>query len=214
MTTEVKKPPVFLYAFAEFENLKNAIVAYAETHVPKQYLLNDPVVRKDPIERDPHVTVFFKVPSRAPSQRLKAQFARRNPFDLQFGEAKVFEIKDKRFDDGTLHSYDVVYIEVLDNERRQLTELHSLIGEDFETKSEHGEVYTPHVTVCYQKPGTGKETAEHINTFGYIVCDSLRFTSVHFKEFRTDDKSVKYTLSLSGKAPAIACKLPPEAHFV
>jgi len=206
-TKELQKP-VFLYAYAKFEEVSKAIIDYAENHIPAVYLLRDEAVRKDPIERDSHVTVFFKTPDREPSQHLREQCLAHGPFDLWLGDAHCFEIRDKMFDDGSKHSFDVVHIQVADAAPDfKLKKLHDLFGADYKAKSEH-ETFEPHLTIAYVKPDTGKEVVEHLNNFKFLAKQKLHFDQIHLKEFR-GKPGVKYTVSLKEVVPAAPVRKTP-----
>lgn len=183
-----------LYAFAQVPELAQLIVDFADLVIPKEWLLQDEAVKKDPVERDTHVTLFFGLPKQEPSAELKKALLDLGSFEVQLGELSKFECRDKVFEDGTKHSFDVAYIAVVDPSGK-LQKLHDLLGADFKAKDEH-EKYTPHLTIAYLKPGQGQAVVERGTKLGFFRDKGFKIDKVLFRQFRSLDKSVLVTLKL------------------
>lgn len=188
-----------LYAFTPFTGASKLITHFAETCIPRQHLLQDKTVKEDPIERDTHITVFFRLENKAPSAELIAACKKLGPFSVKLGDLKVFQQRDKVFDDGSKHSYDVVVIDVVDPSGKMHL-LHRLWGDAYgisaEREAKTDYVYHPHLTIAYQVAGTGEDTVERAKLMGLFTGTEIVFTKVLVKEFR-GDKDIKYTVELS-----------------
>jgi len=181
---EEAKKPIFYYAYAPLTQLGKKIVDFATEKINPDHLLDDKDVHPDPIERDTHITVFFKLPHKNVSEELLEQAALLGPINFRLGGLGVFETRDKKFDDGSVHSFDVVYIKVNDT-NEELKNLHALFGESFGVPASEEEYpYKPHLTVAYQVKGTGKATVELAEKLGLFKNTVTGFSEVKIKQFR------------------------------
>lgn len=186
---EVKKPTL-LYAYAPFPHLSESLVRFATEHLPKEHLLQDELVRKDPIERDSHITIAFGLPDREPSQALHEQCHAVGQFTVELGDLRVFEQRDKVFGD-VKRSYDVVVIDVIDK-RGHLKKLHQLWSEDYGHPKDEYEFHA-HFTISYQVAGTGAHTVSTARSLGLFKGQTVVCNEIRVKEFR-GKKDAKYVV--------------------
>lgn len=185
----------FNYAYSAFPKISDKIVKFATEHIPKEHLLNDVAVRTDSIERDSHITVIFKIEDRMPSEWLFNECRKLGVFSVELGDVHVFEQREKKFDDGSKHSYDVVVVDVQDTEGKML-KLHKLWAQEYGIDlNKEDYPYKPHLTISYQVAGTGTKTAETAKGLGLFKGQKLEFSMIVVKEFR-GSKIPKYFVSL------------------
>jgi hypothetical protein len=110
-----------------------------------------------PYETHVHVTVAYDVPEL--SWVLGEKLVPCSSFSVALENAGVFKVRDKVFDDGTKHSYDVLYMKVKTNP--SLIVIHDLVIGETKTKDPHGE-YKPHVTLAYLGVDRGDAYADKL----------------------------------------------------
>jgi 2'-5' RNA ligase len=205
MATEAKTEPrkTKLYAYLPIAPLAASISKFAEEYIPKECLLKDKQVRTDPIERDSHITVFFGLENKEPSQDLIEACKRLGSITIKLDKLKVFEVRDKVFDDGSKHSFDVLVYDILDDYGK-LPILHRLWGDAYgiseEEEAKKDYPYHPHLTIAYLESGRGAPLAS-VLTIQRCFPESDRsswwiLNKVHVKEFKG---SVKYHVPLGSE---------------
>jgi 2'-5' RNA ligase len=203
MATEAKTEPrkTKLYAYLPIAPLAASISKFAEEYIPKECLLKDKQVRADPIERDSHITVFFGLENKEPSQSLIEACERLGSIAISLDKFRVFEQRDKVFDDGSKHSFDVLVYDITD-EYGKLAILHRLWGDAYgisaEEEAKKDYPYHPHLTVAYLEPGMGAVVAKiaQENYPEVNRCSWWILNKVHVKEFKG---SVKYHVPLGSE---------------
>lgn len=111
---------------------------------------------------------------------------------MELGAAKFWERRDVVFD-GKAHSYDVLYVPVLDSSGH-LKKLHDLLGAEYKVKWQHAD-YNSHLTLAYVKAGSGEELSKKLSstTHGYVgepettefeMDRTIWLDALHFKKFR------------------------------
>lgn len=138
---------------------------------------------KDPIERKHHVTLHIFLPG-PPDEALTKKLKEQKPVCLRLKGTGCFENK----------SQDVFFVRVEVDDK--LLGLHKLLVDEYK-KPWPRESYTPHVTLAFLKPGTGKK---YLKT---IECETISFAmQMEFHQHAgpaKDAKSINVVVKLEGK---------------
>lgn len=134
---------------------------------------------KDPIERNPHVTLHVMLPH-LPGKELQAKICKFKQFPVKLDGVGYFENKES----------DVLYIKVVVSE--ELKALHDLLVAEYKQPWQHKE-YTPHVTLAFTKKSKAREYAEKILTATMI----LRAEKVVFEQHASASKDKADVLALA-----------------
>ena len=142
---------------------------------------------KDPIERNPHISLHVQLPS-LPSLALQAKIQSFSVFQVVLNGVGCFENKDK----------DVLFLQVQVTD--PLRRLHQLLVDEYKQAWQHPQ-YTPHVTLAFLKPGKAKTYVSALEESKPIalVADATR---VEFRQHAsmTKDASDVLVLPLSDAA--------------
>jgi len=105
---------------------------------------------------------------------------------ITLGRRHVLEQRDRKFEDGKLHSYDVVVMDVLASDGSPLRRLHEALLKVGEVIHPFDE-YRPHVTLAYVRAGTGQyivEAMNHAIGTDTTAPPSYAVDAIVFKRFR------------------------------
>lgn len=135
-------------------------------------LLQDKDVVRNPIETHHHITLHMGLHQ---DKELYSKIAKETqPFEFTVKGFGCFSNLNKRFDDGSLHSYDIVWVGVQDT-TGSLESLHKNFGRTFNKTWSHPE-FKPHLTLAYFEYGKGQQyVREHtfeehvVQVNGFIV---------------------------------------------
>jgi len=167
-----KKPHKFEGTYLvqiELPELKETMAKFAAT-IDKDDLLDDPDVNKGrTIETDTHITVHLG--GKLYSEDFKNFFKSAKPFPVTIEGLGSFSNEDRKFDDGTLHSFDVLFA----NASGDLHTLNQIFVD--ETSVQNDFEYSPHVTIAYLKYGKADKYIK-ANTMPAtkIMVDALKFS--------------------------------------
>jgi 2'-5' RNA ligase len=149
-TSSDKNKCSFLYIPFEFPGVIN----FANNIDPDDLLRDDKVISRDNvIEFDQHITVKYGLPlylmdennqeSQLFYNKLRDYF--KKGIKINMKSISSFKNKDKKFDDGSLHSYDVLILPV---ESEELKIINKEISDTFNIPNTHGE-FKGHLTIGY-----------------------------------------------------------------
>jgi 2'-5' RNA ligase len=153
--------------------------------IDKDDLLNDEIVTKHPIESDHHITLHFGLPF--DDKMYKKVASETSQFILTIRDFGSFTNKDKKFDDGTTHSYDILWVDVKDP-GSDLSSLHEKLVEESGIKPRNA--FKPHVTVAYLKYGKAQKYIDEWNVQDRYWSNVI--TEYQVKKYREKTQSTVY----------------------
>lgn len=116
--------------------LSEEIIAWGKKNIPDEDLAGDGR------EEDIHITCKYGLHHHDPIE-LRALLANFGPVDITLGETSIFENDDA----------DVVKLSITSP---RLCKLNAIISDRFEHTDTH-DIFIPHITISYVKPGCGKK---------------------------------------------------------
>jgi hypothetical protein len=128
-----------------------------------------------PLETHPHITAAYNVPEI--TWKMGTQMRTRMPIPFQLSHVHVFEVRDKEFEDGTKHSFDVLVWKLAPS--AELKDLHDYIVTTMGVVDPYP-VYSPHLTLAYLKPGAGAKYKEVLADMSDIAnkLPAMRFDAI------------------------------------
>ena len=174
------------------KQLAGPIHKWAAEHVNPKHLVQDARVAKVGLVTDQHISVLLGMPE-APSQAFaSAAAAAVSAFRLSFGPIKCFPPETKVLPDGSMHTYCVMYVEVLQHaDNPGLTRLQHLLGRMCMPASEpplpwHHHIYNPHATIGFLDLDAAPEAAAHYTGLAFLDGDarSMLVDRVVFQKFQ------------------------------
>jgi 2'-5' RNA ligase len=122
-------------------------------------LLKDNAVTTQPIERAHHVTLHFGLPF--DHEKYSKIAAEHKPFTVTVAGLDRFMNKDKEFRDKTLHSYDILWVDIKDDEGKLLA-LHESLAQEFNMEWTQPSFHS-HLTLAYLEYDTAYKYIEEFN---------------------------------------------------
>jgi 2'-5' RNA ligase len=160
-------------------------------HIDKDDLLDDKDVTDNPIETHHHITLHIGLGF--DDKKYTQVSDRHEPFTVTIGGLGKFSNKEKKFDDGTVHSYDVLWVDIKDQDGKLLA-LHEDFVDTFDKKYPQKE-YKPHLTLAYLKHGKAQRYIDEWNDnidIGQV--NVVDFVVKKYGERDAKKKPVYYTL--------------------
>lgn len=115
-----------------------------------------PSLRKgNALETDRHLTLLFGMKEGLSPTLTKAITSLVRPFWVKAAKLGAFLTRGKTFDDGTVHSYDILHVVLEESKHQELTHIRELAMRDTNTVPEYP--FKPHLTLAYLKAGRAQK---------------------------------------------------------
>ena len=152
-------------------------------------LCDDIKVTTKPIEDEPHLTLAMTIPPNSDLTVLQNLCNWTPPVTISVKGLGCFSNQDKKFEDGSLHSYDVLYLEPEVGEH--LLKLHTSIHNAYNIRWQFPS-FVPHITLAYLKHGRAQK---YIDAFANLS-DKPQFecNSLVLRKYKVRDSSIIFGL--------------------
>lgn len=168
-------------------------------------LCDDQAVTKKPLEDEFHITLCMTIKDPIDPDYMSEVASVNPPFEIKIEKLNAFVNVDRKFDDGSVHSYDVLYMEVPVTE--ELLILQAAATKPSGAKW-HWPEYKPHITIAYLKAGRAQKYIDAYKQGQQVIeCKKLQF-----RKYKDRQKSDTFVLGTHDWI--YRCDLDPQVNRV
>ena len=163
----------------ELKDLAPTMATFAATIDENDLLKDEKVNQGKTIEKDTHITVHIGAKS-IPFNFKRFLSQKYPPFKVLVGKLSCFSNKDRKFEDDSLHSFDILFADVEDP-----TGILHRLNQDIVTctQVENDYAFSPHVTIAYLKHGLAQKYIDKAEMpVTEVLVKNLKFSKFRQRE--------------------------------